>query len=140
MEVIDDKQLQGLVTPVSMGTLTLPNRFAMAPMTRFASSTGGTTLIVTEGVRIPSPAAGPDSVPLIDGAEVLRSWRAVTDAVHAEGGAIAAQLWLRARSATFLTVAGKGRRQSARRVSMLQVTESGGRCASTSSVRSPTCM
>lgn len=32
----------------------------------------------------------------------------MTDAVHAEGGAIAAQLWLRARSATFLTVAGKG--------------------------------
>ncbi|WP_287165310.1 hypothetical protein [Rhodococcus sp. (in: high G+C Gram-positive bacteria)] len=40
MEVIDDKQLQGLVTPVSMGTLTPPNRFAMAPMTRFASPVG----------------------------------------------------------------------------------------------------
>ncbi|MFD2157221.1 12-oxophytodienoate reductase [Rhodococcus jostii] len=109
MEVIDDKRLQSLFTPVSVGTLTLPNRFAMAPMTRFASpdgvpgpdvaayyarrAAGGTALIITEGVRIPHPAAGPDSVPLIDGAEVLRSWRAVTDAVHAEGGAIAAQLW-----------------------------------------------
>ncbi|KXX59607.1 12-oxophytodienoate reductase [Rhodococcus sp. LB1] len=101
--------MQSLFTPVSVGTLTLPNRFAMAPMTRFASpdgvpgpdvaayyarrAAGGTALIITEGVRIPHPAAGPDSVPLIDGAEVLRSWRAVTDAVHAEGGAIAAQLW-----------------------------------------------
>lgn len=109
MEMIDEERLQRLFTPVSVGALTLPNRFAMAPMTRFASpggvpgpdvaayyarrAAGGTGLIITEGVRIPHPAAGPDSVPLIDGAEVLLSWRAVTDAVHAEGGVIAAQLW-----------------------------------------------
>ncbi|MDV3130252.1 12-oxophytodienoate reductase [Mycobacterium sp. 21AC1] len=106
---MDDPRLQALFTPVTIGGLTLPNRFAMAPMTRFASpagvpgpdvapyyarrAAGGTALIITEGVRIPHQAAGPDSVPKIDGDDVLRSWRAVTDAVHAAGGAIAAQLW-----------------------------------------------
>ncbi|MGH3642662.1 MAG: 12-oxophytodienoate reductase, partial [Mycobacterium sp.] len=54
---------------------------------------GGTALVITEGIRIPHPAAGPESVPLLDGTEVLQVWRAVTDAVHAQGGAIAAQLW-----------------------------------------------
>lgn len=106
---MDDPRLQALFTPVTIGNLTLPNRFAMAPMTRFASpagvpgpdvapyyarrAAGGTGLIITEGIRIPDSAAGPDSVPKIDGGDVLRSWRAVTDAVHAAGGAIAAQLW-----------------------------------------------
>lgn len=106
---MDDPRLQALFTPVTIGKLTLPNRFAMAPMTRFASpagvpgpdvapyyarrAAGGTGLIITEGIRVPHPAAGPDSVPTIDGVDVLRSWRVVTDAVHAAGGAIAAQLW-----------------------------------------------
>lgn len=106
---MEDPRLQALFTPVTIGDLTLPNRFAMAPMTRFASpagvpgpdvapyyarrAAGGTGLIITEGIRIPDSAAGPDSVPKIDGVDVLRSWRAVTDAVHAAGGAIAAQLW-----------------------------------------------
>lgn len=104
-----DSRLQALFTPVTIGSLTLPNRFAMAPMTRFASpagvpgpdvapyyarrAAGGTGLIITEGIRVPHRSAGPDSVPRIDGVDVLRSWRAVTDAVHAAGGAIAAQLW-----------------------------------------------
>jgi 2,4-dienoyl-CoA reductase-like NADH-dependent reductase (Old Yellow Enzyme family) len=54
---------------------------------------GGVGLIITEGVRIAHPAAGPDNVPALEGAETLVVWRAITDAVHADGGAIAAQLW-----------------------------------------------
>ncbi|MGY4708694.1 oxidoreductase [Mycolicibacterium sp. CBM1] len=105
-----DPRVQGLFAPLSIGSLTLHNRFAMAPMTRGASpggvpgpdvaayyarrAAGGTALIITEGVRIPHPAAGwPDAIPNLAGDEVLRGWRAVADAVHAEGGAIAAQLW-----------------------------------------------
>ncbi len=107
---VDDARLQDLFTPLTIGSLRLRNRFAMAPMTRAASpggipgpdvaayygrrSAGGTALIITEGVRIPHPAAGwLGAIPELDGAEVLRGWRAVTDAVHAGGGAIAAQLW-----------------------------------------------
>jgi 2,4-dienoyl-CoA reductase-like NADH-dependent reductase (Old Yellow Enzyme family) len=107
--MVNDQRLQALFTPLTIGSMTLNNRFAMAPMTRFASpegvpgpdvaayyarrAAGGTALIITEGIRVPHPAAGPDSVPLIEGEHVLRSWRNVTEAVHAEGGAIAAQLW-----------------------------------------------
>ncbi len=108
--MVDDARLQELFAPLTIGPLTLRNRFAMAPMTRGASpggvpgpdvaayyrrrAAGGTALIITEGVRMPHPAAGwPDAIPELDGADVLRGWRAVTEAVHAEGGAIAAQLW-----------------------------------------------
>ena len=81
----------------------------MAPMTRGASpggipgadvaayyarrAAGGTALIITEGCasRI-RRRAGP--TPSRTGAtRGAAGWRAVTEAVHAEGGAIAAQLW-----------------------------------------------
>ena len=103
-------RVQDLFTPLAVGSLTVRNRFAMAPMTRAASpdgvpgadvaayyarrAAGGTGLVITEGIRIPHPGAGwPDRIPTLDGDAVLAGWRAVTDAVHAEGGAIAAQLW-----------------------------------------------
>lgn len=99
-----------LFTPLTVRSLTVPNRFAMAPMTRQASpggipgadvaeyyrrrAAGGVGLIITEGVRLPDPAAGyPFSVPTLAGDEVLAGWTRVVDAVHAEGGTIAAQLW-----------------------------------------------
>ena len=99
-----------LFTPLTVRSLTVPNRFAMAPMTRQASpggvpgadvaeyyrrrAAGGVGLIITEGVRLPDPAAGyPTSVPTIAGDDVLDGWRRVTDAVHTEGGTVAAQLW-----------------------------------------------
>ncbi|WP_319436421.1 12-oxophytodienoate reductase [Mycobacterium sp. RTGN5] len=105
-----DDRVQDLFTPLTVGSLTVHNRFAMAPMTRAASpdgipgsdvaayyarrAAGGTGLVITEGIRIPHPAAGwPDRIPNLDGDDVLAGWRAVTAAVHAEGGAIAAQLW-----------------------------------------------
>lgn len=108
--MVTDARVQELFTALTIGSLALRNRFAMAPMTRAASpggipgpdvaayyarrAAGGTALIITEGVRIPHPAAGwPEAIPNLDGTDVLRGWRAVTDAVHAEGGAIAAQLW-----------------------------------------------
>src|SRR5699024_5372595 len=99
-----------LFSPVTLNALTVPNRFAMAPMTRQASpggipgpdvaayyarrAAGGVGLIITEGVRIPHPAAAhPPSIPALAGDDVLAGWRNVTDAVHAEGSVIAAQLW-----------------------------------------------
>lgn len=110
IDMVHDARLKALFTPLTLGSLTLRNRFAMAPMTRTASpggvpgpdvaayyarrAAGGTGLIITEGVRIGHPAAGwPDRIPTLAGDEALAGWRAVTDAVHEEGGAIAAQLW-----------------------------------------------
>lgn len=102
--------LDDLFQPLAVRSLTVPNRFAMAPMTRQAApggipgsdvaeyyrrrAAGGVGLIITEGIRLPDPAAGfPVSVPTLAGDEVLAGWRRVVDGVHAEGATIAAQLW-----------------------------------------------
>lgn len=99
-----------LFQPLTVGSLTIPNRFAMAPMTRQASphgvpgadvaeyyrrrAAGGVGLIITEGIRLPDPAAAyPDTIPTIAGDDVLAGWTRVVDAVHREGATIAAQLW-----------------------------------------------
>lgn len=99
-----------LFRPLTVRSMTIPNRFAMAPMTRMASpggvpgpdvaayygrrAAGGVGLIITEGVRLSDPAAGfPESVPTLAGDDVLAGWRRVTDTVHANGAVIAAQLW-----------------------------------------------
>lgn len=108
--MVNDERLEALFSPIGIRSVTIPNRFAMAPMTRMASpggvpgpdvaayyrrrAAGGTGLIITEGIRIPDPAAGfPATIPTLAGDDVLAGWRAVTDAVHAEGAVIAAQLW-----------------------------------------------
>jgi 2,4-dienoyl-CoA reductase-like NADH-dependent reductase (Old Yellow Enzyme family) len=102
--------IDDLFQPLTVRLLIVPNRFAMAPMTRQASpdgipgtdvaeyyrrrAAGGVGLIITEGVRLPDPAAGyPYSIPTLAGDEVLEGWTHVVDAVHAEGATIAAQLW-----------------------------------------------
>jgi len=104
-----------LFAPFSLGSLTPPNRFVMAPMTRGGSpggapgqakidyyrrrAEGGVGLIVTEGVGIDHPTSlgfndynGTD-IPFLFGAEAMAGWREVVDAVHSCGGKIAPQLW-----------------------------------------------
>ena len=55
---------------------------------------GGTGLIVTEGIGVDHPTSVDHSwIPRLDGPASVAAWREVTDAVHAEGGRIAAQLW-----------------------------------------------
>lgn len=99
-----------LFTPIKLGNLELANRITMAPMTRSFSSgnvpndlvveyyrrraAGGVGLIITEGTCIGHKAAsGYPNVPMIAGEEALAGWKKVVDAVHAEGGKIAPQLW-----------------------------------------------
>lgn len=99
-----------LFRPFSLGPLALDNRIVMAPMTRNASpgnvpgdnvveyyrrrAAGGTGLIITEGTCIDHIAAnGYPDVPYFHGAASLAGWQRVVDAVHAEGGKIAPQLW-----------------------------------------------
>ncbi|MGE2721742.1 NADH:flavin oxidoreductase [Mycolicibacterium celeriflavum] len=102
--------VQNLFQPLTIGSLTVPNRFAMAPMTRQASpdgvpgadvaeyyrrrAAGGVGLIITEGIRLPDPAAGyPSSIPTLAGDDTSAGWARVVEGVHAEGATIAAQLW-----------------------------------------------
>lgn len=106
----ENPDVSPLFEPFTVKSLTAPNRFAMAPMTRGASpggvpganvaayyrrrAAGGVGLIITEGVFIPDDAAGGQSaVPRLAGDDALTGWSEVTAAVHAEGSAIAAQLW-----------------------------------------------
>lgn len=99
-----------LFDPFRCRTLSLRNRIAMAPMTRWHSpggvpgedvaayyarrAKGGAGLIITEGVNIDHPgAAGYDDVPDLSSEAAVRGWRGVVDTVHGAGAAIAAQLW-----------------------------------------------
>ncbi len=101
--------LEPLFAPLTVSSLNLTNRFAMAPMTRDKSpngipnaenvehyrarARGGVGLIITEGTYIRAAAAGPSTnVPRFYG-EGADGWRAIAEAVHAEGSAIIPQLW-----------------------------------------------
>jgi 2,4-dienoyl-CoA reductase-like NADH-dependent reductase (Old Yellow Enzyme family) len=102
--------IEPLLVPLTIRGCRLPNRIAMAPMTRYSSPGGvpsdevasyyarraatGLGLIVTEGVGIGHHAAvdHPD-VPRMDGEASLEGWGKVVAAVHAVGGRIWPQLW-----------------------------------------------
>ena len=94
-----------LSRPVELGGLTVPNRIAMAPMTRMFSPGGvpgqdvasyysrraaaGVGLIVTEGTYVGHDSAGEsDRVPRFHGEEQLAGWAKVAAAVHEAGGRI----------------------------------------------------
>jgi N-ethylmaleimide reductase len=98
-----------LFTPYRLGDLTLKNRVVMAPLTRNRASRGddapnalnveyyrqraGAGLIITEGTQISQQGQGYVWTPGIYSEAQIAGWKAVTDAVHAEGGVIFAQLW-----------------------------------------------
>jgi N-ethylmaleimide reductase len=96
-----------LFGPTTLGSRKLRNRLVMAPMTRSRAAAGGVPtplmaeyyaqradagLIVTEGVS-PSPnGLGYPRIPGLWSKEQVAGWKLVTDAVHARGGTIFAQL------------------------------------------------
>lgn len=97
-----------LFTSHRLGPLTLPNRIVMPPMTRSRAAAGnvataematyyaqraGAGLIVSEGTQISPQGQGYAWTPGIHSPEQVKGWRQVTDAVHAAGGRIYAQLW-----------------------------------------------
>ncbi len=101
---------QTLFRPFQLGSLSLSNRIVMAPMTRMASpnhipdddvveyyrrrAAGGVGLIITEGTIINHKASnGYPQVPAFYGDKALAGWKKVVEAVHAEGGKIAPQIW-----------------------------------------------
>ncbi len=101
--------VQPLFTPVRMGDLDLPNRIVMAPLTRMRAGSidhvptalqaeyyaqrASAGLIVAEATAISPDGFGYADTPGLWSAEQVRGWRLVTDAVHAAGGRIIAQLW-----------------------------------------------
>jgi len=97
-----------LFRPHVLGDLTLPNRIVMAPMTRnravganvphsaaplYYSQRAAAALIISEASQVSANAVGYIRTPGLHGGEQVEMWRTVTDAVHAAGGRIFAQLW-----------------------------------------------
>jgi N-ethylmaleimide reductase len=90
-----------------LGDLVLGNRIVMAPMTRnratadgvptpsmatYYAQRAGAGLIVTEGTQPSAVGQGYPHTPGLHTDEQVEGWRAVADAVHAEGGVVFAQL------------------------------------------------
>ena len=98
-----------LLKPIQLGALTLENRVVMAPLTRMRATPpgdvpndlmreyyrqrAGAGLVVSEGTQISPQGKGYMDTPGIHSTEQVAGWRRITDAVHDEGGVMAAQLW-----------------------------------------------
>lgn len=98
-----------LLSPIQAGALTLSNRVVMAPLTRsragqpgdvptglnaeYYAQRAGAGLIVSEATQVSAQGQGYAWTPGIYTDEQEAGWKKVTEAVHARGGRIAAQLW-----------------------------------------------
>ncbi|QNK01223.1 alkene reductase [Dyella telluris] len=98
-----------LFQPYTLGSLELPNRIVMPPMTRSRASQpgdipnelmaeyyaqrAGAGLIISEGTWISPLGKGYAWTPGIHSPAQVAGWRKVTKAVHDAGGRIFAQLW-----------------------------------------------
>ncbi len=100
--------MASLFEPVRIGEIELANRVVMAPLTRNRAGAGqvpsdlaveyyrqraGAGLIVSEATQVCAEGQGYLDTPGIHSAAQVAGWRRVTDAVHAAGGRIVAQLW-----------------------------------------------
>lgn len=96
-----------LFEPAVLGDLALANRIIMAPMTRSRAGDGDVPtalmaeyyrqrasagLIITEGTQPSADGKGYMRTPGIHSDAQIAGWRAVTDAVHTEGGRIVLQI------------------------------------------------
>lgn len=100
---------QHLFSAITVGPLHLKHRVAMAPLTRSRAGQPGNVptpmnveyyrqrasaaLIVSEATQISQQGQGYAWTPGIHTPEQVRGWKAVSDAVHAEGGHMFLQLW-----------------------------------------------
>jgi 2,4-dienoyl-CoA reductase-like NADH-dependent reductase (Old Yellow Enzyme family) len=99
--------MTSLFDPIEVGKMQLPNRVAMAPLTRNRAGAGqvpqdiaveyyrqraSVGLIITEGTQPSGVGQGYLNTPGIHTDEQVEGWRAVVDAVHDEGGHIFVQL------------------------------------------------
>lgn len=91
-----------------LGAMNLPNRLVLPPMTRSRAGQGDVAtelmaeyyaqrasagLIISEGTQISPEGQGYAWTPGIYSADQIAGWKKVTDAVHAKGGRMFAQLW-----------------------------------------------
>src|SRR6202041_1498314 len=97
-----------LFDPIKVGRLTCPSRIWMAPLARgrgtrehvptdlmatYYSQRASAGLIITEATHISMEGSGWPYAGGLWSADQVANWKKVTDAVHAAGGRIFAQLW-----------------------------------------------
>ncbi len=97
-----------LLSPFSLGALSLPNRVVLAPLTRgragperipnelmatYYVQRASAALLITEATVVSAQGNGWLHTPGIYTDAQTAGWRRVTDAVHAAGGRIFLQLW-----------------------------------------------
>ncbi|MDX2242660.1 MAG: alkene reductase [Leptolyngbyaceae cyanobacterium bins.302] len=100
--------LDHLFSPLPVGSMSLPNRIVMAPLTRgragkeripnelmleYYAARADAGLIISEATQISEQAAGWDESPGIHTAAQVEGWQKITAAVHRHGGRIVLQLW-----------------------------------------------
>ncbi len=101
---------QKLFSPLRLGSVDLKHRVVMAPLTRMRAALPGNVpqalnveyyrqrasqggLIITEGSQISLTGQGMPATPGIHSQDQIDGWKAVTQAVHSQGGLIFLQLW-----------------------------------------------
>ncbi|HHP7230830.1 MAG TPA: alkene reductase [Xenococcaceae cyanobacterium] len=97
-----------LFSPFQLGSLSLPNRIVMAPLTRMRAGVGNVpqpmnaqyyaqrasaALIITEATQISPQGVGYPHTPGIHSPEQVKGWKLITQAVHSLEGRIFLQLW-----------------------------------------------
>ncbi|MFL6064530.1 MAG: alkene reductase [Friedmanniella sp.] len=100
--------MSALLSPLALGSLSIPNRLIMSPLTRcragadrvptalmaeYYRQRAGAGLIISEATSVSPQGVGYHGTPGIWSAEQVSGWQRVTDAVHAAGGRIFLQLW-----------------------------------------------
>lgn len=97
-----------LLSPYTAGSISLPNRVVLAPMTRSRAVAGNVPsplaaryyqqraaagLLISEGTQVSPLGVGYIRTPGIHTVDQVAGWATITEAVHAAGGRIFAQLW-----------------------------------------------
>lgn len=97
-----------LLEPFKLGSIELPNRIVMAPMTRNRAGAGDAPtelnatyyrqrasagMIITEATKISPQAVAYPGTPGLYTPEQVAGWKGVTNAVRQAGGRIFVQLW-----------------------------------------------
>jgi len=100
--------MAALFEPLKLGSIELPNRILMAPLTRaragregvpnelmaaYYAQRAGAGLIISEATGISREGLGWPNAPGLWNQAQVEGWKQVTEAVHRNGGRIVAQLW-----------------------------------------------
>jgi len=100
--------MHALFQPLKLGSLQLPNRILMAPLTRcratpdhvptplmaqYYAQRSGAGVIIAEATMVMENTSAFQTEPGLYNKAQVKGWRAVTNAVHDQGGRIFVQLW-----------------------------------------------